>query len=81
MTKEERNKKRFEKVQRYYDEGRGDWWFMPWWKKILYVILMPLFFIWVGFSWCVMKIGRGIYQFGDFMSGYRWNGGDWSEEV
>jgi hypothetical protein len=28
-----------------------------------------------------MKIGRGVYQFGDFMSGYRWNGGDWSEDV
>lgn len=53
----------------------------PWWKKILWYVLSPFIMTWIFLSWCVMKIGRGVYQFGDFMSGYRWNGGDWSEDV
>lgn len=69
------------KIKRYDKEGRGDWWFMPLWKKILYVVLIPLFFLWVGLAWCIMKIGRGLYQFGDFITGYRWNQGNWMEDV
>jgi len=53
----------------------------PWWKKIMWYALFPFIITWIFLSWCVMKIGRGMYQFGDFMSGYRWNDGDWSEEV
>lgn len=68
------------KIQRYQNEGRGDWWFMPLWKKIIYVIGFPLVVIWLSLCYCIMKIGRGIYQFGDLLSGWRWDG-DWLQEL
>jgi hypothetical protein len=36
---------------------------------------------WLALSWCVMKVGRGIYMAGDWMSGWSWNHRDWSEDV
>ena len=72
---------RLETVKRYVEEGRGVWWFYPLWKKILYVILFPFVMLWLGVCWCVMKIGRGLFQLGDLMSGFRWNGGNWMEDV
>lgn len=50
-------------------------------KKILKAILTPFIVLWLGISWCIMKVGRGIYVFGDLISGWRWNGGDWMEDV
>lgn len=70
-----------EKLQRYQNEGRGDWWFYPLWKKILYVILFPFIMAWIWFCWCLMKLGRGIFQLGDLLCGNRWNGGNWLEDV
>lgn len=72
---------RLETVKRYVEEGRGVWWFYPLWKKILYVILFPFVMLWLGVCWCVMKIGRGLFQLGDLMSCFRWNGGNWMEDV
>ena len=76
-----KRKTNLEKIQRYYNEGRGDWWFYPFWKKILYVIAVPFVYLWLFVCFLIMKLGRGIYQFGDLISGWRWNGGDWMEEV
>lgn len=72
---------RLETVKRYVEEGRGEWWFYPLWKKILCVILFPFVMLWLGVCWCVMKIGRGLFQLGDLMSGFRWNEGNWMEDV
>ena len=70
-----------EKVEQYMREGRGTWWFLPLWKKILWLLLAPFVFLWLGLTWVIMKIGRGLYQFGDLISGWTWNGGDWLEDV
>ena len=53
----------------------------PWWKKILWYVLAPFVVSWFALAWCVMKVGRGIYMAGDWMSGWGWNHGDWSEDV
>ena len=70
-----------ERIKRYMAEGRGDWWYWSWWKQILYVILFPLIMSWMAITWCIMKLGRGIFMLGDLISGQRWNGGNWSEDV
>ena len=72
---------KIEKIKRYQNEGRGLYWFLPWWKKIFYIISFPLLMFWFFFCWCLMKMGRGLFQLGDFLSGWRWNQGDWSEDV
>lgn len=76
-----KNEKQLEKIKKYQLEGRGDWWFYPLWKKILYVVLMPFIMVWVGICWLLMKFGRGIYMLGDFLTGNGWNGGNWTEDV
>ncbi len=81
MTKEERKQKEIEKLQRYHRENRGEWWFYPFWKKVLYVIMSPFIMLWLAFCWCIMKIGAYLFIFGDMLSGFRWNGGNWSEDV
>lgn len=70
-----------EKLKQYQSEGRGDWWFYPLWKKIVYAILFPFIILWLGICWCIMKFGRGIYMFGDMLSGWSWNHKDWTEEI
>jgi len=72
---------KYERIQRYHQEGRGDWWFYPLWKKILYCITFPFIISWMCLCWLIMKVGHYIYAFGDLLSGYRWNGGDWCEDV
>lgn len=72
---------KLETVKKYDKERRGDWWFMPLWKKILYVIIFPFVLIWLSITWCIMKLGRGIYQLGDLLSGFRWNHKNWLEDV
>ena len=70
-----------EKIKRYMTEGRGDWWYWSWWKQVLYLIAFPFIMLWVYLCWLIMKLGRGIFTLGDWMCGWRWNGGDWSEDV
>jgi hypothetical protein len=74
-------KANIEKLERYQREGRGDWWFYPLWKQILYIIIFPFVMLWYGLTWVIMIIGRGLFQLGDLMSGKRWNGGNWMEDV
>ena len=69
-----------ETIERYIKEGRGDWWFRPLWQKIICVILTPFIMLWFGFCWCIMKLGRGFYQLGDLLSGWKWDG-DWLQEL
>ena len=80
MTKEERLEKKKEQVRKYIEEGRGEWWFYPWWKKIIFVIAFPFISTWLGICWCIMKLGHGIYVFGDWLSGRKWDG-DWLQEL
>ena len=54
---------------------------LPVWKKILYYILSPVLIGWLALTWAIMQLGKGTYRFGDFLSGNRWNRGDWSEDV
>lgn len=72
---------KIEKLKRYQSEGRGDWWFYPLWKKILYVITFPFIMLWLGLCWCIMKVGRGLFILGDWMSFWMWNDGNWMENV
>lgn len=72
---------KIERLARYQEEGRGHWWFYPWWKKILYCLLMPILCLWFFFCWCLMKLGRGIFVLGDLLSGFEWNSGNWLEDV
>ena len=72
---------KLQKLLKYQKEGRGEWRFYPLWKKILYVILTPFIMLWLGIGWCIMKAGRGIYMFGDMITGWRWNEGNWTEDV
>jgi len=72
---------KIEKIKQYSKEERGEWWFYPLWKKILYLIVFPFIMLWCGFCWTIMKIGRIIYQFGDLLSGNKWNNGNWLEEI
>ena len=62
-------------------DKREEWRFYSWWKKILYVICFPVIMAWIALCWFIMITARGIYQFGDFMSGWRWNNGNWSEDI
>lgn len=74
-------KSKIERLQKYYAEGRGDWWFYPLWKQILYCIAFPFIMIWMCICWCIMQIGKWIFRFGDLLSGWRWNEGNWLEDV
>ena len=69
------------KLEQYYREGRGEWWFYPLWLKILYCIALPFKLFWCYLWWCVMKFARGLYMLGDLMCGLHWNEGNWMEEV
>ena len=71
---------KIERIKRYDKERRGSWWFMPLLKKIICIIIFPFVIGWLGLCWCIMKIGRGIYQFGDLLSGWKWDG-DWLQEL
>ena len=72
---------KIERLARYQEEGRGHWWFYPWWVRILYCFVMPILCLWFFFCWVLMKFGRGIYMFGDLLSGFEWNSGNWLENV
>lgn len=70
-----------EKIEKYYKEGRGDWWFYPLWKKIAYIVAFPFIMAWMAVCWVIMCVGKYIYMSGDALSGFRWNEGNWMEEV
>lgn len=51
------------------------------WKRIIKKVLFPFIFCWFGVCWCIMKLGRGIYWFGNKLSGDRIDPYNWTEEV
>ena len=51
------------------------------WKRIIKQVLFPFIFCWFGACWCIMKLGRGIYWFGNKLSGDRFDPYNWTEEV
>ena len=74
-------KHNLEKLEQYQREGRGDWWFYPLWKKALYIVMFPFIMGWIVLCWLIMKLGHMIFVFGDFLSGWKWNEGNWMEDV
>ena len=50
-------------------------------KRIVKKVLFSFVFCWFGLSWCIMKLGRGIYWFGNKLSGDRFDPYNWSQEV
>ena len=72
---------RAEKINRNRAEGRGEWWCMPLWKKILFCIIFPFVAGWLYFCKAIMWFGKLIYLFGDLLSGFSLNNGNWLEDV
>lgn len=54
---------------------------LPLWKRIIKKVLFPFVFCWFGACWCIMKLGRGIYWFGNKLSGDRIDPYNWTQEV
>lgn len=50
-------------------------------KKTLTLILIPFILLWLITCWCIMKVGRGIYWFGNMLSGFRLDPYQWSNEI
>ena len=51
------------------------------WKRIVEKVLFSLVFSWLGLCWCIMKLGRGIYWFGNKLSGDRLDTYNWTQEI
>ena len=54
---------------------------LPFLKKVIFYTALPFFYLWYGFCWCVMKLGHGLYVAGDWLSGWYWDGHNWTEEL
>ncbi len=50
-------------------------------RKIIYYVLLPIVYGWIGFCWCIMKLGRGIYWLGNKLSGDRLDPYNWTQEI
>ena len=50
-------------------------------RKIIYYALSSIVYVWIGFCWCIMKLGRGIYWFGNKLSGDRLDPYNWTQEI
>jgi hypothetical protein len=50
-------------------------------KSYIAKVLFPFIFCWFGACWCIMKLGRGIYWFGNKLSGDRLDPYNWTQEV
>lgn len=46
-----------------------------------YYILLPFFYTWFGICWLIMKTGRGLYWFGNMLSGFRLDPYNWTQEI
>lgn len=53
----------------------------PLWKMIVKKILFPFVFCYFGLCWCIMKVGRFIYWFGNKLSGDRLDPYNWTQEI
>lgn len=54
---------------------------LPLWKRIIKKVLFPIIFCYIGICWCIMKLGRGIYWFGNMLSAFRLDPYNWTEEI
>ena len=50
-------------------------------RKIIYYAIFPIICLWLGLCWCIMKLGRGIYWFGNKLSGDRLDPYNWTQEI
>ena len=50
-------------------------------RKIIYYVIFPIIFLWLGLCWCIMKLGKGIYWFGNKLSGDRLDSYNWTQEI
>ena len=46
-------------------------------RKVIFCILFPIVFIWLGFCWFIMKLGDCLRVTGNWLSGHRFYGYDW----
>ena len=49
--------------------------------KIIVYTLIPILYVWLVICWIIMKLGRGIYWFGNMLTGFRLDPWKWSGEV
>ena len=54
---------------------------LPFYKKAIFYIALPFYCLWLGFCWCIMKLGHGLYIGGDWLSGWSLDGHNWTEEL
>lgn len=54
---------------------------LPLWKEIIKYSLYPFVFCWFGLCWCIMKVGKFIYWFGNKLSGDRLDPYNWTQEI
>ena len=50
-------------------------------RRIIVRILYPFLYAWLFICWCIMKIGRGIYWFGNMLSGFKLDPWRWTQEI
>lgn len=50
-------------------------------RKIIYYVIFPIVYEWLGLCWCIMKLGRGIYWLGNKLSGDRLDPYNWTQEI
>lgn len=50
-------------------------------RKVIFCVLFPIVFIWLGSCWLIMKLGHGLYVTGDWLSGHRLDEYNWTEEL
>lgn len=50
-------------------------------KRIIYYTAFPFVYIWFFLCWLIMKLGRGIYWFGNMLSGFRFDPYNWTQEI
>lgn len=49
--------------------------------KIIIYTITPIIYIWGIICWSIMKLGRGIYWFGNMLTGFRFDPWKWTGEV
>lgn len=49
--------------------------------RLIKRLLTPLVMLYLLFCWCIMKSGRGIYWFGNMLSGFKLDPYNWTEEI
>ena len=49
--------------------------------KTIVFALIPMIYFWGIICWCIMKLGRGIYWFGNMLSGFKLDPYNWTGEI